>query len=1108
MRYRFTICDFFLQFSIFVFCFLVINQTTFAQSERLRWKNLTSEDGLSVNSVNCIVQDNSGFMWIGTQAGLDKYDGVKFQSYSQNLDDSNGISNSYINCIVKDVKGYLWIGTEAGGLNKYDPYLDKFTYFKKNQKNNASSINSNKINALTFENDTVLWIATEDGICKLNTITYKTTSLTNTKNKIGLLGGKSVQSLLFDNGILWIGTNGEGLYSLNIKKNIFTANPYNDNGLIKEWNGAGNSKKILKIFKRTQNELWLGTDGLGILFYDIAQKKVVYQKCFYKGFDQINKIKDIQFAKNGTVWIGTYNGLFNLDQNSDIIADYKADTKTPGKLSDDKIQQIFIDDKNNFWLANYSNGINVSITGLIKFQHFKQDQTKRNWLPNSVVFSLLELNNGNLLVGTEDEGVFKYDRYANEFTEFNDILGVATNRTTYCLFQDNSGLIWSGTFGSGLFRYDPVRGVSESVKDPTQNFNNLTITCITQTKDGLIWVATYGDGLFSIDKKDGYKVKQYKKNDGLRSHSLYTLYTDNDHYLLIGTDGAGIDEMKADFSIKSYLVAGAADNNLSDDIVNHISKDKNGNYWISTSNGLNLYNSKTKNIYKYNKKHGLANDYILSAIVDTKNRLWMSTYGGISMLDINTLEVGGKPVFTNYSAIQGVQGREFNQGAFHQGASGNFYFGGQNGFNIFNPLDIKSSGTGPTLRLLNMEVNDAEFLLDTVITFKEEIALNFSENNFKVFFAALDYSDPANNSYQYKLEGYDDKWSAKTKDNYAEYKKVPAGGYTLLVRAYNNEGALGKEYKLKIKIAPRWYWNPYAYFVYLLAAIGLIIAFISWRTGRIKRENKLLEDKVAIRTKELAEKNKEITDSIQYAKRIQEALLPAKAHIYKSLANSFVLFKPKDIVSGDFYWYGERDNKLIIAAVDCTGHGVPGAFMSMIGFNFLSQIVQEKGVTEPGEILGKLHKEVTNALQQNNADSGSNDGMDISICSIDKSNKCLQYAGAYRPLIRISKDGNVTKLEGNKFPVGGSQFDAFRKYDTHIVNYNEGDAFYMFTDGYADQFGGPLGKKFMLKNFYKLLEKINNESMDKQENLIHDAFESWKEKIEQVDDVLVIGIKL
>jgi ligand-binding sensor domain-containing protein/serine phosphatase RsbU (regulator of sigma subunit) len=1084
--------------------------SAYTQNDNLRWKNLTSEDGLSVNSVNCLIQDNSGFMWLGTQSGLDKYDGVKFRSYTQNPGDSNGLNNSYINCIVKDKEGYLWIGTEAGGLNKYDPYKNIFTHFTADASNKESAINNNKINALAFENDTVLWIGTEEGICKLNTRTNKTVSLVNTKNKIGLLGGKIIQALLFDNDILWIGTSGEGLYSLDIKKNVFTANPYNDNGLIQEWRGVGKSKDVLKLFKRSNNELWIGTNGVGILFYNIKEKHVFNQREFDESYCEKNKIKDLVFDLNGTVWVGTYQGLINIDQNASVIKEYVADSKKPGELSDDKINQIYIDNKRNFWLANLANGINVSISGLIKFQHFKQDQTRKNWLPSSTVFSLLEDKSGELWVGLEDAGLCKYNKYLNEFSNQTDIIEktAATNKTILTIFQDKAGNFWFGTYGSGVIFHNPKSATQRIIRNPDIGFDNGTILSILQTDDGLIWIATYGDGLFSINPNNNFGINHYTTDNGLGKNELYTLYSDKNHYLLIGTNGAGIYQMDQNKKISKYLVAGKQNNKLSDDIINHISLDKNGNYWISTSNGLNLYDAKTKNIYKYYKKDGLVNDYIVSAIVDTKNRLWMSTYGGISMLDINTLELEGKPVFTNYSAIQGVQGREFNQGAYHFGGSGQIYFGGQNGFNIFNPLDIKSSNIGPEVKLISIEVNDAEYQLDTVITFKEEIALKYSENNFKIFFAALDYSDPANNSYQYKLEGYDDKWSAKTKDNYAVYKKVPDGKYTLIVRAYNNEGALGQEYKLKITIAPRWYWNPYAFFVYILAAIGLIFAFTSWRTGRIKRENKILEDKVTIRTKELEEKNREVTDSIQYAKRIQDALLPAKQHIYKSLNDTFVLFKPKDIVSGDFYWYGERDGKHIIAAVDCTGHGVPGAFMSMIGFNFLSQIVQEKGIVDPGQILSILHQEVVGALQQTNKDGGTNDGMDIAICSIDKTNRILQYAGAYRPLVRISNEGNVTKIDGNKFPIGGTQFDQKRHYDTHTVQYQSGDACYMFTDGYADQFGGPSGKKFMLKNFYKLLEKINQENMLRQESLIEENFENWRGQTDQVDDVLVIGIKL
>jgi ligand-binding sensor domain-containing protein len=521
MRYRFKICDFFLQFSIFVFCFLVISKTAFAQSQKLRWKNLTSEDGLSVNTVNCIVQDNSGFMWIGTQSGLDKYDGVKFTSYRQNPGDSNGLNNSYINCIVKDSKGYLWIGTEAGGVNKYNPYLDKFTYYTKDQLDRSSAINNNKVNALAFESDTVLWMATEDGICKLNTVTNKTTSLKNTKNKIGLLGGKQINALLFDSGILWIGTNGEGLYSLDTKNFVFTANPYNDQGLILEGKGGeGQSKNIIKIFKRNNNELWLGTNGLGILHYNIKTKKVFYQKTFQDGYHYQNKIKDIQFDPNGTVWVGTFEGLFNLDEKGNLVIDYKAESKTMGSLSDDKIQQIYIDNKRNFWLANYSKGINVSITGLIKFQHFKQDETKKNWLPNSVIYSLFEDKQSQLWVGTEDAGIFKYDKYLDEFVDQNFILAKATNKSVYSIFQDKNESMWLGTDGSGLYKYNSITNKTELVKKPEENFDNATILAITQTSDGLIWIATFGDGLFSVNPDNISDIKQYNEKSGLSTNEI------------------------------------------------------------------------------------------------------------------------------------------------------------------------------------------------------------------------------------------------------------------------------------------------------------------------------------------------------------------------------------------------------------------------------------------------------------------------------------------------------------------------------------------------------------------------------------------------------------
>ncbi len=279
-------------------------------------------------------------------------------------------------------------------------------------------------------------------------------------------------------------------------------------------------------------------------------------------------------------------------------------------------------------------------------------------------------------------------------------------------------------------------------------------------------------------------------------------------------------------------------------------------------------------------------------------------------------------------------------------------------------------------------------------------------------------------------------------------------------------------------------------------------------------QNEMLEVQVKDRTSEIEEqkklieeKNKDITDSINYAKRIQDAILPEQTSLTSIFSESFVLFKPKDIVSGDFYWFTEYGNKKIIAAADCTGHGVPGALMSMIGSNILNKIILDEGITQPNLILNRLNEEVRTALKQRENTSETRDGMDISIITITDNE--LQYAGAHRPLFIInnSQKGNELKeIKANKFSIGGIQEEK-RVFTNHILTLQKNDALYLSSDGYADQFGGESGKKLMTKNFKELLLKIQNDSMKKQKQFLNDSIEGWKGSREQVDDILVIGIK-
>ena len=286
---------------------------------------------------------------------------------------------------------------------------------------------------------------------------------------------------------------------------------------------------------------------------------------------------------------------------------------------------------------------------------------------------------------------------------------------------------------------------------------------------------------------------------------------------------------------------------------------------------------------------------------------------------------------------------------------------------------------------------------------------------------------------------------------------------------------------------------------------------------KIEHAYKIIE----VNRDEIAQKNKDIQDSINYAQRIQQAILPSEKTIKELFPQSFVLYKPKDVVSGDFYFFTEKEEKYIAAAVDCTGHGVPGAFMSMISNDQLNQTILENNITEPGDILNRVNKGIKNALRQRDNNSESNDGMDIALISLQSSvdsgqekenqkpetnNYKLSYAGAHRPLFHLSS-GELNVIEADNVAIGGSTSENYN-FTQHSVPVKKGDFIYLFSDGYTDQFGGDKGKKFMTKKFKDLLLSIHNKSMDEQKAILEESFETWRGNIEQVDDVLVIGIKI
>ncbi|MFN7013752.1 MAG: SpoIIE family protein phosphatase, partial [Bacteroidia bacterium] len=399
-------------------------------------------------------------------------------------------------------------------------------------------------------------------------------------------------------------------------------------------------------------------------------------------------------------------------------------------------------------------------------------------------------------------------------------------------------------------------------------------------------------------------------------------------------------------------------------------------------------------------------------------------------------------------------------------------------------------------------------------------SLVYKLNSISFEFSSVSFEDEKNNRYKWFLEGYDNEWTNWTNESKVSYTNLPEGRYTFHLISKNIYDVESEKTIYSFIILPPWYRTVYAYIAYILLFVGFVYGAIQLSIYRLKRSKAQLELIVQERTAEIVqqkeeieiqkelveEKNKDITDSINYASRIQQAILPILDEIKKVLPESFVFYRPRDIVSGDFYWFVTKGKDVYIAAADCTGHGVPGAFMSMIGHTLLNEILNQKNITSTGDILTELHKQIRISLKQDQQES--RDGMDIALCKINLETLILQYSGAMRPLYLII-NGELIEIKADKFPIGGLQDnDEKRVFKSNEIQLKKGDLFYIFSDGYADQFGGKEGKKFMIKRLKELLLQVAPYDMNYQYNQIVNNYIEWLGDGEQIDDILFIGVRV
>ncbi len=667
--------------------------------------------------------------------------------------------------------------------------------------------------------------------------------------------------------------------------------------------------------------------------------------------------------------------------------------------------------------------------------------SQKNGFVNDKITALYQLDTNNLIIGTDKNGVYQLNIRANKFKKIELNLDLLSNSIN-------------------------------------------SITGFEKT----IWIATK-NGVFKIEADKNIKT-HYTTENGLSHNNINQVYLDHDNTLWIATHSNFLSSINKNGDVKNEKIY------FGNDLINITSviEDRNGNMWAATF-GNGVFEVTKNGIIRFSSESGLISNYCYGMIDDGSNNIWVGHRNGLSCIKTE------KYFITQFGKLEGITG-DCNFNATFKDYLGNTWFGTSSGAVKFDPHKDKKNIIPPIVNVTSLKVNDKE------VDFTSDISLPYDNYRLRVDFIGISFKSNSQVTYQYKLEGYDMSWSDKTNNAFAQYGKLTDGDYKFLITAYNSDGVSSvTPFSIKISIASP-IWKRWWFIVLVVIAVGYgfyIFIKIRERNHRLfqVKLQKALNEKtreVIIQKEEIEKKNKDITDSIRYAKRIQDALLPHTEKLKRIIPESFIFFQPRDIVSGDFYWFEVYGNKLILACADATGHGVPGAFMSMIGSTLLKDITSREDVVTPADALEILDEEIKLLLNQNNVDQEQTyDSIDVIICEIDLETYFVRLCSTKRS-VYISSD--------NQLITARKEVSDFQGYEMREMQLKKGDTIYMFTDGYPDQFGGEKGKKMKISNIKLLLQEIQSLPIEKQSMIIDRYFNRWKEGHDQVDDVLFIGLQL
>jgi ligand-binding sensor domain-containing protein/DNA-binding CsgD family transcriptional regulator len=843
----------------FIF-FLIASSLAHSEDKQVQWESLTSDEGLSQNSVYAILQDSNGFMWFGTRLGLNRFDGEKFRIFSQDPSDPRSLPGLRVTSLCEDEEGNLWVGTKDAGLARYDKRLEIFTNYS-HDETLSESLPSDFVTCLFQDSDSTLWVGTDVGLCRYNKSTDSFEPFRLDPTLEGTSAGIKISTLAeLPHGTLWVGMENGSLIKVSLE-DLST-----EVILDGDRERTPRSVRISSLVPDpSRGVLWVGLFGETILKVNPSTNSMQglgWEQSRAEGV--VAGVMTMCLDAVGDLWIGSAVAVTRHDPDANTFEVFEPDKDDPGALHDNMFYSSYCDPQGTLWIGTESAGISKYVPGLIRFGHVTKENTPNSILANAI-FSIVEDERSYVWFGTLGGGLSALNPRTGEYTQYtSDEASEAWSRNYPCkLVAAGDQSIWFSTFYSGLYNLNyETLDITHYINDPQKpkSLGDRTAYALLMATDGTLWVGQETQGLDRFDQQtETFTHFRHDPDDqsSISSNYIYALLEDQDGFIWVGTYDQGLNRFDPrSETFKRYLAGAERPYSLSSNAILSLHEDEHKNLWVGTrAGGLNRIAPDREHITRLDLGPDLDIVNVFGILQDQHEYLWLSTNHGIMKAHPDS------GLVHLYTPGDGTQS-EFYFGSCLEASDGTMYFGGIEGYTVFHPDSIQHNDHIPPVVLTGLSVNyekvsignrnDGKPLLSRSISYSDQLRFGYRDKVIRFTFAALDFANSRQNRYTYKLVGYDKGWIHSGTDNFAQYMNLPAGQYTFRVRGSNNDGLWNNEgTAIKLKIVPPFWKTIWFRIVLSLLLMGLILLYIQVRTARLRAQQTKLEALVRERTEEL-----------------------------------------------------------------------------------------------------------------------------------------------------------------------------------------------------------------------------------------------------------------